>query len=327
MAGKADKVKTAVIGVGHFGLYHAEKLARIPGSDLGAVADTDPARASEVAGRLGVEAVTDPSDLIGKVDAVSVVVPTRSHFEVAAAFLEAGVHVMVEKPITGDEASARKLIALATRHNAILQVGHLARFAGVTEALIRAVDRPLYIESVRVAPFKPRGTDVSVILDLMIHDLDLVLALTDAELTDVDAVGTSVLSDSEDMANARLKFAGGCIANITASRVSVKTERKMRIFQRDVYVSVDFDAQTIRTFRKTGEANGEAPGGGMPNVVPSQDSYEETDPLELELTAFVACARDGTPPIVSGEDGLRALLAAQRVTDSLRENAKATAGG
>ena len=310
-----------MVGAGHFGLYHAEKLAKIPGSDLVAVADIDPARASEVAGQLGVEAVTDPGDLIGTVDAVSVVVPTRSHFDVAAAFLEAGVHVMVEKPITGDEASARKLIAMAARHNAILQVGHLARFAGVTEALIRAVDQPLYIESVRVAPFKPRGTDVSVILDLMIHDLDLVLALTDADLIDVDAVGTSVLSDSEDMANARLKFAGGCIANITASRVSLKTERKMRIFQRDTYISVDFDAQTIRTFRKMGDAD------GMPNVVPSQDSFEQTDALELELTAFVASARDGTPPLVTGEDGLRALLTAQRVTDSLRDNTRATAGG
>ncbi len=316
-----DTIRTAVIGTGHFGLYHAQKLARIPGSELVAVADIDPDRASEVAGQLGVEAVTNPSDLIGRVDAVSVVVPTRKHFDVAAEFLKAGVRVMVEKPITGDEASARELIALAAANKAILQVGHLARFAGVTEALINAVDQPLYIESVRVAPFKPRGTDVSVILDLMIHDLDLVLALTDAELTDVDAVGTSVLSDSEDMANARLKFAGGCIANITASRVSLKTERKMRIFQRDTYISVDFDAQTIRTFRKVGDAKDS---GGMPNVVPSQDSFEETDALELELAAFVASARDGTPPLVNGEAGLRALLAAQRVTDSLRENASHT---
>lgn len=315
-----NKIRTAVIGTGHFGIYHAQKLAKIPGSELVAVADIDADRAAEVAGQLGIEAVTNPSDLIGRVDAVSIVVPTRSHFDVAAEFLKQGIHVMVEKPITGDESSARELIALAAANKAILQVGHLARFAGVTEALISAVDQPLYIESVRVAPFKPRGTDVSVILDLMIHDLDLVLALTDAELTDVDAVGTSVLSDSEDMANARLKFAGGCIANITASRVSLKTERKMRIFQRDTYISVDFDAQTIRTFRKVGAAEDS---GGMPNVVPSQDSFEETDALELELSAFVASARDGTPPLVTGEAGLRALLAAQRVTDSLRENARA----
>jgi predicted dehydrogenase len=317
----AKKIKTAVVGTGHFGLYHAQKLAKIPGSDLVAVADADAERAAEVASKLGVEAVTKASDLIGRVDAVSIVVPTRSHFDVAAEFLKAGVHVMVEKPITGDEASARELIALAAANKVILQVGHLARFAGVTEALIQAVDQPLYIESVRVAPFKPRGTDVSVILDLMIHDLDLVLALTDAELTDVDAVGTSVLSESEDMANARLKFAGGCIANITASRVSLKTERKMRIFQRDTYISVDFDSQTIRTFRKVGDS-----GDGVPNVVPSQDSFEETDALELELTAFVASARDGTPPLVTGEAGLRALLTAQRVTVSLRQNAASTQG-
>jgi predicted dehydrogenase len=317
----AKKIKTAVVGTGHFGLYHAQKLAKIPGSDLVAVADADAERAAEVASKLGVEAVTKASDLIGRVDAVSIVVPTRSHFDVAAEFLKAGVHVMVEKPITGDEASARELIALAAANKVILQVGHLARFAGVTEALIQAVDQPLYIESVRVAPFKPRGTDVSVILDLMIHDLDLVLALTDAELTDVDAVGTSVLSESEDMANARLKFAGGCIANITASRVSLKTERKMRIFQRDTYISVDFDSQTIRTFRKVGDS-----GDGVPNVVPSQDSFEETDALELELTAFVASARDGTPPLVTGEAGLRALLTAQRVTVSLRQNAARTQG-
>jgi predicted dehydrogenase len=317
----AKTIKTAVVGTGHFGLYHAQKLAKIPGSELVAVADTDVARAAEVASQLGVEAITNPSDLIGRVDAVSIVVPTRSHFDVAAEFLKAGVHVMVEKPITGDEASARELIALASANKAILQVGHLARFSSVTEALIRSVDKPLYIESVRVAPFKPRGTDVNVILDLMIHDLDLVLALTDTELTDVDAVGTSVLSESEDMANARLKFEGGCIANITASRVSLKTERKMRIFQRDTYISVDFDAQTLRTFRKVGDA-----GDGMPNVVLSQDSLEETDALELELAAFVASAQDGTQPLVTGEAGLRALLAAQRVTDSLRKNAQAAVG-
>ena len=315
----AASIRTAVVGTGHFGQYHAQKLAKIPGSELVAVADIDAERAAEVGGQLGVEAITDPSDLIGRVDAVSVVVPTRSHFDVAAEFLKAGVHVMVEKPITGEEASARELIALATANKVILQVGHLARFAGVTEALIQAVDQPLYIESVRVAPFKPRGTDVSVILDLMIHDLDLVLALTDAELTEVDAVGTSVLSESEDMANARLKFAGGCIANITASRVSLKTERKMRIFQRDTYISVDFETQTIRSFRKVGDS-----GDSMPNVVPSQDSFEETDALELELTAFVASAQDGTPPLVNGEAGLRALLAAQRVTNSLRDNAELT---
>jgi predicted dehydrogenase len=244
------KVRAAVIGVGHFGRFHAQKLANLDGAELVAVADTDPTRAAAVAAEFGVEAITDLAALNGRVDAVSVVVPTREHFSVAARFLEQGVHVLVEKPIAADEASARSLITLAARHDAVLQVGHLARFSGVTEALVRTVNRPLYIETVRVAPFKPRGTDVSVILDLMIHDLDLVLALTDAALTSVDAVGTKVLSESEDMANARLKFAGGCIANITASR-------------------------------------------------------------------------DRTPPVVSGEDGLRALLAAQRVTDSLRQNAAA----
>lgn len=311
-------LRAAVIGVGHFGRYHAQKLAKLDGVELVAVADADGARAAEVAAELGVEAVTNPAALEGRVDAVSVVVPTREHFNVAARFLEQGVHVLVEKPIAADEASARDMIALAAQHNAVLQVGHLARFSGVTEALVRTVDHPLYIESVRVAPFKPRGTDVSVILDLMIHDLDLVLALTDADLVSVDAVGTKVLSESEDMANARLKFAGGCIANITASRVSMKTERKMRIFQRDTYVSVDFDAQTIRVFRKTGDAD-----GGMPTVEKSEESFEETDALERELAAFIAAARDGTAPVVSGEDGLRALLAAQRVTDSLRQNAAA----
>ena len=312
-----NRLRTAVVGVGHFGRYHAQKLAALDAAELVAIADIDGARAAAVAEELGTGAVADPRELLGRVDAVSVVVPTRDHFDVAAMFLEAGVHVLVEKPITADEASAAKLIEIATATGALLQVGHLARFQPVTEALVRTVRRPLYIESVRIAPFKPRGTDVSVILDLMIHDLDLVLALTNAELTEVDAVGTQVLSASEDIANARLKFAGGCIANITASRVSLKTERKMRVFQRDTYVSVDFEAQTIRTFRKTG-----APGGGpLPGVETAEESFQETDALEREIAAFLAAARDGTRPLVSGEDGLRALRAAHRVTESLRANA------
>jgi len=313
-------VRMAVVGVGHFGRVHANKVKQTDGAELVAVADIDAGRAAEVAGELGVAAVTDIAELYDKVDAVNVAVATRAHAAVASEFLKRGIHVLVEKPITPDVASARALIETAAANNAILQVGHLQRFFGVTEELRRRVSRPLFVECVRIAPFKTRGTDVNVILDLMIHDLDLILSFTDGSLLSVDAAGAPVLSNSEDIANARLKFSDGCVANITSSRISLKTERKMRIFQPDSYITVDFETHTVRTVWRDDSKPGPIP--GAPGVAFEEETYEETDALGREIAAFVRAVATGATPLVSGEDGLRALEAALMVTDSLRDHAK-----
>jgi len=309
----SDALTVAVVGVGHFGRFHAEKYAASDDARLAAVADIDGARAAAVGQALGVEALSDYRNLLDRVDAVSVAVPTVSHFEVARAFLEAGVDVLVEKPICAEVLSGEKLVQIAQVHGRILQVGHLERFSGVVEALRRQAFEPLYIDSIRIAPFKARGTDVNVILDLMIHDLDLVLSLVEAPILAVDAVGAPVFTDSEDIASVRLKFANGCVANIVASRISLKTERRMRVFANDLYATVDFDRRTIVTARRAA--------GRSPPVALTEETYSEGDPLEREIAAFLAAVRERRRPTVSGEDGLEALKAAILVNESLRAHA------
>ena len=228
-----------MVGAGHFGRYHAQKMAALDGARLVAVADIDAERAAAIASPLDAEAVTDHRALIGNIDAASVAVPAAAHYAVVKDFLDAGIHVLVEKPFTETVATAQELTALAEAKGLALQVGLIERFSDAFQAIAPRIDRPLYIESVRVSPFPQRNTDVSVVLDVMIHDIDIILALVDAPVTDIDAVGTPVFSASEDIANARLKFANGCVANVTASRVSLKTERTLRIFQPDTYIKVD----------------------------------------------------------------------------------------
>tara|TARA_Y100001960_G_scaffold325624_1_gene408319 strand:+ start:670 stop:1653 length:984 start_codon:yes stop_codon:yes gene_type:complete len=306
----------AVIGVGHFGQYHAEKIARLENANLVAVVDSDQKQARKIAKKRETEAVTDFRELFGRIDAACIVVPTRYHYEVAHACLENGIHVLIEKPITDDLKLARELVALSTARDCVLQVGHLVRFTGVVEALRKQVKRPLYIDSVRISPYKSRGTDVNVILDLMVHDLDLILSLVDSPLVSLDAAGAPVISQSEDIAGARLKFANGCVANITASRISLKTERKMRIFEPNTYVTVDFDSQLIRTLHKV--EGSVLP--GIPKIDSEEHQYDEGDALEKEIASFVDAVVSKRQPIVSGEDGVKALEAALKVTDSLREH-------
>ena len=312
----AEKLKMGVAGVGHFGKFHAAKIAASPAADLVAVADSDGERARDVAALYGVSGFADPRDMAGLIDAVTIAVPTKAHFEVAQCFLDAGVHVLLEKPITDNLDDARRLVALAEEKNLVLQIGHLPRFSGAAEFLRRHLDNPLFIESLRIAPFKPRGTDVSVVLDLMIHDLDFILSLVRVPIASIDAAGAPVFSDSEDIANARVKFENGCIANITASRISLKTERQMRIFQADTYIAVDFDKRKTRIVGKKNAG----PIAGINDVQMEEESYEEVDELEREIEAFIAAVQGGTPPVVSGQDGLRALEAALSVTDSLSAN-------
>lgn len=310
-------LRTAVIGCGHFGRSHAEKYAVLPGAALVAVVDRDRAKAEALAAALGVEALTDPADLVGRIDAASVVVPTQRHFVVASRLIEAGVHLLVEKPITDTVERAASLIALAKAHNCVLQVGHLERFNAALIALSDVWNQPLFIESHRLAPFKPRGTDVDVILDLMIHDIDLIQQLVGAPLAAIDAVGVPILSAHDDIANARLRFEGGCVVNVTASRVSMKSERKMRVFQRDAYVSIDFQAGRATIARKgAGEMF-----PGVPDISVEHREFGGSDALELEIEAFLAAVRGTRPVVVSGEDGLRALETALEITRAMQRPA------
>ncbi len=232
-------LRAAVIGAGYLGRFHAQKWASLTGCRLVAIADPSEAVRAALAQELGVEAVADWRALLGRVEAVSIAAPTALHHPIALACLEAGLHVLVEKPVTTTVAEARELIEAAARRQRVLQVGHLERFNAAVLAIEGIVTRPRFIESHRLAPFRQRGTDVSVVLDLMIHDIDLIQSIVRSPLTAVDAVGSSVFSDDLDIANARLRFASGCVANVTASRVSLKTERKLRLFQDDLYLSLD----------------------------------------------------------------------------------------
>ena len=315
-------LRTAVIGVGFFGRLHAQKHAALPGAELVGVVDIDRTRAEAVGAELGVPAHTDYRALLGAVDAVSVVVPTAAHFEVARAFVEAGAHVLVEKPITAEPATASALIAAAARADRVLQVGHLERFSAAWLGLHEVLTNPMFIDCQRVCPFKPRGTDVNVVLDMMIHDIDLVLDAVKAPVTEVDAIGVPVLSDGEDIANARLHFEGGCVASVTASRVSLKNERKIRLFQRDMYVRLDLHARAMQVVRRL---PGAGP-GGMPRLEIEERTAEEGDPLRSEIESFLAAARDGRTPFVTGEDGLRALECAIAITEHLRDWHRAVVG-
>jgi predicted dehydrogenase len=306
-------LRTAVIGVGYLGNFHAQKYTAIPGVKLVGVVDNDAARAAEIASALGTTPYTCHTELIGKVDAVSVVVPTQFHHTVARDFLAAGVHVLIEKPITVTIAEADELISIAESNNLVFQVGHLERFNPVLVALEGVLKQPLFIESVRIAPFKPRGTDVNVVLDLMIHDIELIQHIVKSPVERVDAVGAPVFTGEEDIANARIAFQNGCVANVTASRISLKSERKMRIFQRDAYITLDFQNRKVLVAQKgSGELF-----PGVPNVKVDERELGQADALLNEIESFIAAIRDGKPPQVSGRDGKMALETALKINASL----------
>ena len=306
-------IRTAVIGVGYLGRFHAQKYASLPNSQLVGIADPAAAARAAVAAELKVAAHADYRDLLGQVDAVSIVTPTPTHFEVAKAFLEAGASVLVEKPMTVTIAEGEGLIDIAARFKHILQVGHLERFNAAVLAVQPTLTVPRFIESARLAPFKHRGTDVDVVLDLMIHDIDLILSIVRSPVVSVDAIGSSVFSKEIDIANARLRFANGCVANATASRVSLKTERKLRLFQDDAYLSLDLQQKILTVIRK-GEGVGP---DGMPQVAIDEKTYEQGDALKSEIEAFLAAVANGEPPPVTGEDGLLALRTAVSIGEQV----------
>ena len=306
-----QRIRTAVIGVGYLGRFHAQKYAGLPGAELVAVADPRPEARDAVAAQTGCRAVADYRELLGQVEAVSVVTPTPLHFPIAQDCLEHGVHVLVEKPIAETPAQARALIATAARCGRVLQVGHLERFNPVVRALEGVLGTPRFVESHRLAPFRERGTDVNVVLDLMIHDIDLIQSFVGAPVESIDAVGASVFSPGLDIANARIRYAGGCVADTTASRVSMRTERRLRLFQDDAYVSIDLQQKLITIVRKP-PPGAKAPPG---EFVIEERGYEQGDALKCEIEAFLASVREGRPAAVTGEDGLRALETAIRITE------------
>ena len=313
-----QKVRTAVIGVGYLGRFHAQKYASLPAAELVAVVDSSAGNREQVAAETGCRAVADYRDILGEIDAVSIATPTPLHYPIAQQCLERGVHVLVEKPITTTLEEARSLVDTAARAGRVLQVGHLERFNAAILALEGTLGTPRFVESHRLAPFKERGTDVNVVLDLMIHDIDLIQSLVGAPIASIDAVGASVFSAGLDIANARIRYANGCVANTTASRVSMKMERKLRVFQDDAYISIDLQQKVLTIVRKP-PAGADVPKG---QVLIEERTYDQGDALKFEIEAFLRSIREGTPPMVTGEDGLRALETAMKITQMVQDDAR-----
>ena len=303
----SQKLRAAVVGAGYLGSFHAEKYAQASGCELVAVADVDRARADALAARLGTRAVSDFRELIGSIDCASVVVPTQHHHDVATVLLDAGVDCLVEKPLAASAASAREIVELAKAKGRILQVGHLERFNPALTRVATMLSHPRFIECHRLAPFTVRGADVDVVRDLMIHDLDLIRLLVPEEVVAIEAVGVPVVTQTPDIANARLRFAGGCVANLTASRVSMKRERKLRLFQPDTYIAFDLAERSVRICRRTPNPD------GLAEIAWEQIDLGAVDALAREIGAFLASVRTRSRPAVTGEDGCAALELAERI--------------
>lgn len=310
-----NKIKCAVIGVGYLGRFHAQKYLMLDNVALVAVCDVNVDICTAVAQELQVQACFDYRELFGQVDAVSIAATTNTHYDIARYCLAQGIHVLIEKPITETVAQAEELIALAATYNAKLQIGHLERFNAARLALDPYLERPLFIESHRLAPFNPRGTDVNVILDLMIHDIDIIQTIVHSPIKHIDAQGAPILSKSIDIANARITFENHCVANVTASRISFKTERKTRIFQENSYISIDYHTKQFAVFQKgSGEMF-----PGIPDIMQHQEIFEKGDALLEEIKAFIRCIEEDTVPLVTGQEGCAALATAEIIT-SLIDN-------
>ena len=307
-------LRIGVVGVGHLGQHHARLLAGMPDAALVAVADIDAARAREVGERYGAASMTDWRALVGRVDAVSIAVPTAAHCEVALGCIEAGMAVLVEKPMAASVEEADAIIEAAGRRGVTLGVGHTERFNPATAAALPFVSRPRFIEVHRLGTFPERSLDIDVIFDLMIHDLDLLLTSVGSDVVDLEVVGVNVLTPKADIANARIRFASGCIANLTASRISREKVRKARFFQQDAYVSIDFGAREAEMFRLVR-------GNGRPVIEGGPIPVSAEEPLQRELADFVGAVRNGRPPMVSGTAGREALALATRIADAMHSAA------
>jgi predicted dehydrogenase len=297
------------------GKRHAAKFAALDDSKLVAVVDIDAERARRVADELGVAQFTDFRDLPGEVDAVAIATPTPAHFEIANTLLNEGIHVLLEKPFTTTMDEARALVEVAEGKGLVLQIGHLERFNPAIVALAAYVSRPQFIESHRIAPYKPRSLDVSVVLDLMIHDIDLIHGLVGAPMEHVDAIGRSVFSENIDVANARIRFANRCVANVTSSRISLKTERSLRVFQADAYLSADMHEKVLATYTRRGDG----PVAGPDDVRIEKHYFEDNDAMLEQARAFLASVRGGPPPLVSGRTAMESLRTALAIGEAVGE--------
>lgn len=309
------KKRIAVIGVGYLGKFHAEKFNNMDNVELVGVVDSNCEVADALAAKLNVKAFYDYRAVLSLVDAVSIVVPTFLHFEIAAFFLTNGVDVMLEKPIASSLAQADKLIDMARENNCILQVGHLERFNPALLAMQNEITCPLFIESHRLSIFSPRSLDVSVVLDLMIHDIDIILAFVKSDVAAIHASGAPVISNLPDIASVRIEFASGCVANVTASRISIKKQRRMRIFQKDTYLSVDFDKSEATLIKRTGKE-----GGIIPGMEIKTEHFSAVDNLKDELLDFVDCIITRKPPKVSGAEARKALAVANDIVEQINRN-------
>ena len=302
------KTRVGVIGVGHLGQHHARLLAAMPGVELAGVVDADAARAADVAARYATRCLASPGGLLGAVDAVTIAAPTAVHVELALPFVEAGVPVLVEKPIAATLAEADRLLAAARDRGTMVAAGHTERFNPAVAAALPLISSPKFVEIHRLGTFPERSLDIDVIFDLMIHDLDLLLAVLGHDVSSVEAVGVNVLTPRVDIANVRLRFASGCIANLTASRISRDRVRKARFFQPQSYVSIDYASQEVEVYRLV-------PTAGRPAIEGGRLEVTSDEPLRRELADFVAAVRDGTRPGVTGEDGRDALALATRIAE------------
>jgi len=307
------KLSAAVIGAGRLGTLHAAKYAALEQVRLRYIVDIDLPRAQALAAASGAEALTDYRLLQGRVDLASVATPTLSHAEIASFLLESNIDVLLEKPMTATLAEARELAALAERSSALLQVGHLERFNPAVRRLPPILAHPRYVECHRLAPFTERGTDVDVVFDLMVHDLDLILSLAQAPVVAVEALGVAVLTDRIDVANARLRFADGMIANINTSRVAPRRERKIRFFQPDAYISLDYEARTLQIYRKQPPA----PGAAYPTISAELIDLHEGDPLAEQIGEFVSAASARSAPRVGAQEGLQVIELCQWVSSQI----------
>ncbi len=307
----ADRLRVAVIGVGHLGRHHARILAAMEDVDLVAVVDIVEARAAEIAASAGTRPLTDSRQLSGQLDAVTVAVPTELHHEISMPFLERGVSVLIEKPLARSLAEADDLIAAASRSGAILAAGHTERFNPAVAAVLPLVTSPRFIEVHRLGVFPERSLDIDVVFDLMIHDLDIILALVKSDVASIEAVGVPVLTPRYDIANARLRFASGCIANVTASRISKDRVRKIRFFQPDSYISIDYAAQEVEGWRLVRQD------GGRPSIQGGSLPVQRDEPLRRELADFVAAVRSKGQPTVDGVAGRRALALATEIAHKM----------
>ena len=306
-----------VVGIGYLGKFHAEKYASIPEVNLIGLADILPEKAREWADKLGTKAFPNHRSLLGKVDAVSIVVPTDQHYQVAKDFLRAGCDVLVEKPICSTLGEAEELISLGRKKGRILQVGHLERFNPAILAVREKIRVPLFIECHRLTPFRGRGTEVDVVLDLMIHDLDIIFSFVRSPVKNIHAVGVPVLTDKVDIANTRVEFEGGCVANITASRISFEDQRRIRVFQPDTYLAMDYASKEITLYHRIFSTETQ-----KFHIAAESIEVEPGDALEKEIRSFIASCRSRTTPVVTGEDGKNALAVAMRINEQIWANQK-----